>query len=1130
MLGRQSAPRGRVGGVGGRALLGGADHPLAHAARAPILRLHLLAQHRLVHPRQRARLAAEVDGHVVAWHLAVELLHELLPLLHLALEDGAEVALVADDVGRQEQQQVRLRLAAGGLPEQVTQQGDVAQDGHLGDALDGAVLHDAADDHRLLILGHHRRLRAALRGGRAEHGIAGGDLLGLLGDDHADEVALVDLRLDGELQLHVLAGDGGEGGAQAEQRAAQTGVGAARDAADAADGSTQRARGEAGLEGHVLTHGDFSLLVVAGEQVRGGEHVHVRVLLERVQHHTEGRHVDAQVLQLWNDGPLEAREEAAQVDQRAQAQRGRCALLGVLGAHDARRRAVAGVQLVAGVQVDAELGVAVEVDLHDDGLDEDLAARNVELLDDPDDVLEIRLAGDDDERVGGLVGGHLHLAREQLGGHGRVLAGNARRLLLGGVAGPVGGALGQRLQRAGQLLGVRVLQRVDVDASAGVRGDVHLPDDLLDAVEGARAGHDDELVGALIRDDLRERHRPPRVARALGHVGGRHAPRGGVAAKAAHALAGAPLGLEQLLHRGGDFLGAGVLHLDDAQLVAGGARVQLVDDALQAVHVGAHVVDDDGVRRVRDGVAILGHELLEHAAQGLHLDVLDPEQLRHHLLIGGVGRVRVDDRRNGVLLRRALVDDLQETAVRVDGQPVGVQGRQEGGVERVRVHLHAAILGADDGDLPAHVLREDERLAGGIRHRLHQLLDVDLVEVDAIAGAAPGLLAAGGGTHGGGGALAARGRRLRGDLPLPGVVGVGVLREGAALGPGGRGGQHQAQKERPGRERLHWQEGRALRGLTDVVRLADRRSVALDLDLDAAGFLQLRVDLQGLLGAVQLEAIDAADDVAVLDADLRIDGVRTDGEELEALGLAILEGRHDARLHGHLVEVGQGAINLRAGNFILVLPGGADAGAQAAAGRPRGARLGHGRRRVGGHGRGAISRLPVDELPAAVVDDDDALAKDVRHLGALDAVANHVRLRALGAHVLDRGEGPELVGGHQCAQQLHPQAALDGLRVLIHGRGRGGLLHGHFGFGDLDAGQPRQGLYVQHGLLIGRVGTLRRAGHLLRAEAGRNGGFHEQVRRARHHPGDEQDEHQVHGPEVFAKEEFHHASRRAARH
>ncbi len=126
-------------------------------------------------------------------------------------------------------------------------------------------------------------------------------------------------------------------------------------------------------------------------------------------------------------------------------------------------------------------------------------------------------------------------------------------------------------------------------------------------------------------------------------------------------------------------------------------------------------------------------QLLQHAAQLLDLDVLDLEDARHHLLVERVRLARVGDGGDGELLGALLVHDLHELAVLVDGQAVRIERRQERGVELLGVDLDLAVLGADDADLAANVLGQDERLARDVRHGLNQLLDLDLVEIDVVA-------------------------------------------------------------------------------------------------------------------------------------------------------------------------------------------------------------------------------------------------------------------------------------------------------------------------------------------------------------------------------------------------------------
>src|SRR4051812_36969686 len=77
---------------------------------------------------------------------------------------------------------------------------------------------------------------------------------------------------------------------------------------------------------------------------------------------------------------------------------------------------------------------------------------------------------------------------------------------------------------------------------------------------------------------------------------------------------------------------------------------------------------------------------------------------------------------------------------------------------------------------------------------------------------------------------------------------------------------------------------RILLSSLDGVGLAQGLAAPLQLDLDAVCVTELLVDLQRLVGAVHLVAINLADHVPVLDADLRIERVGDDGEQLEAVG------------------------------------------------------------------------------------------------------------------------------------------------------------------------------------------------------------------------------------------------------
>ena len=115
------------------------------------------------------RLRAVVDLRLgVRPLLAAEALDELAPLLHLLLQHAPQIGLVADDVGRERDDEVRLHHRLGRVAEEEPEDRDVAQQRHLGDAVDDLVGHQAADQDGLLILGDDDRLRGPLRRRRPE--------------------------------------------------------------------------------------------------------------------------------------------------------------------------------------------------------------------------------------------------------------------------------------------------------------------------------------------------------------------------------------------------------------------------------------------------------------------------------------------------------------------------------------------------------------------------------------------------------------------------------------------------------------------------------------------------------------------------------------------------------------------------------------------------------------------------------------------------------------------------------------------------------------------------------------------------------------------------------------------------
>src|SRR6266852_6619824 len=138
--------------VRGRLSPRGHDHPLVGRSGAALLGPRELGPHAVPQPGEHADLAFVVDGLLVPFVGPVEPLHELRPLRHLALEDAPVVALVADDVGGQEQQKIGLGAGRILAPEEPAEDGQRSQERHLLDALHGPFQDQAADHHRLLVL------------------------------------------------------------------------------------------------------------------------------------------------------------------------------------------------------------------------------------------------------------------------------------------------------------------------------------------------------------------------------------------------------------------------------------------------------------------------------------------------------------------------------------------------------------------------------------------------------------------------------------------------------------------------------------------------------------------------------------------------------------------------------------------------------------------------------------------------------------------------------------------------------------------------------------------------------------------------------------------------------------------
>src|SRR5262249_20184624 len=182
---------------------------------------------------------------------------------------------------------------------------------------------------------------------------------------------------------------------------------------------------------------------------------------------------------------------------------------------------------------------------------------------------------------------------------------------------------------------------------------------------------------------------------------------------------------------------------------------------------------------------------------------------------------------------------------------------------------------------------------------------------------------------------------------------------------------------------------------------------------------KLGVDLQGLLGTVDVVAVDASNHVSVLNPDLRVERIRTDREQFEALRLSILESGDDPGLHRQLVQVRKGFVDLGPGDLVFVIPRRLDARSNAAGvwlAWPDSRWLG---RRITRH----CAVLVADVLAAVVVEHDDALAQNLENLGSENLVPHAVGLGALGTEIQDGRDRQAANLGGQRSEQLDAKAA-----------------------------------------------------------------------------------------------------------
>ena len=181
------------------------------------------------------------------------------------------------------------------------------------------------------------------------------------------------------------------------------------------------------------------------------------------------------------------------------------------------------VERLRAVERHAEVALLVERDLEDHRLDEHLLARRIQPLDHAAHRLVVLQRRDDDQRVGRPIEVDPDVAFEQQVLDALLLAaaGRRRRRRRRGLAaarsGPAAGAAradvdghaGDRAQRLRQLVAVRVLAVVDVDAAVALAAAdlaIELIDHPLHALVRPLRGDHDQLVRAFVRDDLRDDH------------------------------------------------------------------------------------------------------------------------------------------------------------------------------------------------------------------------------------------------------------------------------------------------------------------------------------------------------------------------------------------------------------------------------------------------------------------------------------------------------------------------------------------------------------------------------------------------------------------------------------------------
>src|SRR6266478_951097 len=128
-----------------------------------------------------------------AYHRTCAVLHRM-QLVSELFGHGARIDAVTDQLRPDENDDLRARLGAAGIAEQIPQELDVAQSGYSGLRFLIVFADEAAEENRLTARHRHRGMDAPLRNRRRQRLLIGIDDGGYL---------LIDLKLDRSVRVHV---------------------------------------------------------------------------------------------------------------------------------------------------------------------------------------------------------------------------------------------------------------------------------------------------------------------------------------------------------------------------------------------------------------------------------------------------------------------------------------------------------------------------------------------------------------------------------------------------------------------------------------------------------------------------------------------------------------------------------------------------------------------------------------------------------------------------------------------------------------------------------------------------------------------------------------------------------------